>query len=91
MFLKPCIHFGLGQAQNVFFGVGGSLAAANIKEIQTAGRLVQSLLITARVTEEAVCTLLNQGSGFCIVFSFANDLFHCNNPFKYYVFLHHYT
>ena len=77
--VEPLVDLGLGQAQDVLSGVGRSLAAANMQEIQTAGSLVQILLITGRIAIGTEAVSLDQGSGLGIIFLLANDLLHGTN------------
>ena len=72
--LHPVVDLGLGQALNILNGVRRCLAAAEVQEVQAAGGLEQSLLIAGRIAKITVSALLDQGSGFGIVFLLADDL-----------------
>jgi len=80
--LKPIVDLGLSQTQDVLGGIGRSLAAANIDEVQAAGSLVQSFLIAGRIAVVAVGALLDQSSGFGVVLLLTDRLL-----YKYHSFL----
>ena len=75
--LNPVVDLGLGQPQDILSGIGRGLTTANIQEIKTGGSLVQSLFVTGGITKVAAGVLLDQRSGFGIVFLLADDLLHC--------------
>ena len=74
--LQPLLDLGLSQAQDVLGGVDGSLAAADVQEVQALGSLVQILLITGGVAQVAERVSLDQSSGLSVVNLLANDLLH---------------
>ena len=47
--LHPILDLGLSQTQNVLSGVQGSLAAADVQEVQTLGSLIQIFFITGGI------------------------------------------
>ena len=51
MILDPLVDLSLSQTQDVLSGVGRSLAAADMQEIQAAGSLVQILLIACGIAQ----------------------------------------
>ena len=77
--LHPLVDLGLGHTDDVLSGVDGLFATADIQEIQTGGSLVQGLFITSRIAEEAANVLLDQSSGFGVVFLLANNLLQGSN------------
>ena len=76
---NPVVGLGLCQTENVLRGVRGSLAAANMQEIQSAGSLVQVFFIAGRIAIGAVGTLLDESSGFGVVLFLADNLFNGTN------------
>ena len=79
MILDPLVDLGLGHTDDILGGLGGSLAAANMEEIQAALSLVQVLLITGRIAQSAEGILLDQSGGFSIVLLLADDFLHGMN------------
>ena len=77
--LDPLVDLGLGQTQDVLSGVGRSLAAADMQEIQAVGSLVQILLIASRIAQLAERVSLDQSCGLSIVLLLADDLLHGMN------------
>ena len=77
--LDPLIDLGLSQAQDVLVGVGRSLAAADVQEIQAAGGLVQIFLVAGRIAQLANNVLLDQSSSLGVVLLLADDLLHDMN------------
>ena len=74
--LDPLVDLGLSQTQDVLSGVGRSLAAADMQEIQAAGSLIQILLVACGIAQLAERVSLDQSCGFGIVFLLADDLLH---------------
>ena len=74
--LLPLLDLGLSQAQDVLGGVDGSLAAADMQEVQALGSLVQVLLVTSGIAQLTERISLDQSSGLGIVLLLANDLLH---------------
>ena len=72
--LHPVVDLGLGQTLNVLSGVGRVLAAQHMQEVQSAGSLVQGLLIASGIAEVTIGALLDQGSGLGVVLLLADDL-----------------
>ena len=70
------VGFGLGQANNVFLGIGGSLTTQNMEKVQTTGGLVECFFIAGRVAKITKSVLLYNSSGFGIVLFLANNLLH---------------
>ena len=79
--LHPVIYLGLSQAQDILGGIGRSLAAHYMQEVQATGGLVQVFLVTSGITKETTAVLLDQGSGLGIVLLLADDLLHESNSF----------
>ena len=79
--LHPVVDLGLSQTQDILGGIGRSLAAHYMQEIQASGGLVQGFLITSGITKETTGVLLDQGSGLGIVLLLADDLLHESNSF----------
>ena len=77
--LLPILDLGLCQTENILSGVGRSLTAADIQEIQATGSLVQGLFIAGRIAKLTAGILLNQSGGFGVVLLLADDLFHRAN------------
>ena len=77
--LHPIVDLGLSQTQDILSGVGRSLAAVYVQEIQTTGGLKQDLLVTGRIAEIADSILLDQSGSFGIVLLLADDLLHGTN------------
>ena len=75
----PVLDLGLSQTNDVLLGVGGSLAADAVQEIQAAGGLVQILLVTCGIAQRTDSVLLNQGSSLGVVLTLADDLLHGMN------------
>ena len=73
---QPFLDLGLCQTQNVLGGVDGSLAAADVQEVQTLGSLVQILFVTSGIAQLAIGVSLDQGSGLGVVLLLADDLLH---------------
>ena len=77
--LFPFLDLGLSQSLDILGGVDGSLAAADVQEIQALGSLVQILLITSGIAQLTERVSLDQSSGLGVVLLLANDLLHgCN-------------
>ena len=74
--LQPLLDLGLSQALDVLGGVDGSLAAADVQEVQTLGSLVQILLVAVGIAQVAEGVSLDKSSGLSIVQLLANDLLH---------------
>ena len=77
--LDPLVDLGLSQTLDVLAGEGRGLAAAGINKVQAAFGLEQDLFVAGRIAVGAVGALLDQGSGFGIVFLLADDLLHGMN------------
>ena len=77
--LHPVVDLGLSQADDILVGVDGSLAAANVQEVQTSGSLVQSFLVTGGIAEIADSVLLDQSGSLGVVLLLADDLLHGTN------------
>ncbi len=73
---QPFLDLGLSHAQNVLGGVDGSLAAADMQEVQALGSLVQILFVTSGIAQLAIGVSLDQGSGLGVVLLLADDLLH---------------
>ena len=79
--LHPVVDLGLSHTNDILGGVDGSLAAANVQEVQTSGSLVQSLLVTCGIAEIANSVLLDQSGSLGVVLLLADDLLHESNSF----------
>ena len=77
--LHPVVDLGLSHTQDILSGIGRSLAAHYMQEVQTSGGLVQVFLITSGITKETTGVLLDQSSGLGIVLLLADDLLHGMN------------
>ena len=86
--LHPVVDLSLSQTQDILGGIGRSLAAHNVQEVQTSGSLVQGLLITSGITKETTGVLLDQSSGLGIVLLLADDLLHGMNLLSFQNVLH---
>ena len=72
--LHPVVDLGLSQTLNILSGVGRCLTAADVQEVQSAGSLVQGLLVASGIAEVAIGALLDQGCGLGVVLLLADDL-----------------
>ena len=79
--LHPVVDLSLSQTQDILSGIGRSLAAHNVQEVQATGGLVQVFLVTSGITKETTDVLLDQGSGLGVVLLLADDLLHESNSF----------
>ena len=79
--LHPVVDLGLSQTQDILGGIGRSLAAHYVQEIQAAGGLVQAFLVTSGITKETTGVHLDQGSGLGIVLLLADVFFMKATPF----------
>ena len=79
MILNPLVDLGLGHADDILGGIGRSLAAANMEEIQAALSLVQILLVTGRIAQLTKGILLDQSGGFGIVLLLSDNFLHGMN------------
>ena len=79
MVLHPIVDLGLSQANDVLSGVGRSLAATYVQEVQTSGGLVQGLFVTGGIAELANSVLLDQSGSLGVVRLLADDLLHGTN------------
>ena len=77
--VHPVLDLGLGQTLDVLTGMAGCLTTAEVQEVQSAGSLVQGLLVASRIAEVAVGALLDQGSGLGVVLLLSDDLLHRTN------------
>ena len=77
--LEPLVDLGLGQTLDVLGGVDGSLAAADVQEVQAFGSLVQILLVTGGIAQLTTRICLDQGSGLGVVLLLADNLLHGMN------------
>ena len=76
MVLQPLLDLGLSQAQDVLGGVEGSLAAADVQEVQTLGSLVQVLFVAVGIAHLTEGVGLDQSSSLGILQLLANGLLH---------------
>ena len=74
--LFPFLDLGLSQSLDVLGGVDGSLAAADVQEVQTLGSLVQIFLVTSGIAQLAIGVSLDQGCSLGVVLLLADDLLH---------------
>jgi len=77
--LLPVFDLGLSQTDDVLSGVGRSLAADAVQEVQATGGLVQGLFVASGIAELTAGVLLDQGSGLSVVLLLADDLLHRAN------------
>ena len=77
--LQPVIDLGFSQAQDILGGVGRSFATADVQEIQTAGSLVQILLVACGITLGAEAVSLDQSCSLGVIFLLADNLLHGTN------------
>ena len=77
--VHPVLDLGLGQTLDVLTGMAGCLTTAEVQEVQSAGSLVQGLLIASGIAEVTMGGLLDQGSGLGVVLLLADDLLHRTN------------
>ena len=77
--LHPVINLGLSQANDVLSGVGRSLTAAYVQEVQTSGGLEQGLFVASGIAELANSVLLDQSGSLGVVLLLADDLLHGTN------------
>ena len=75
--LDPLVDLGLCQTQDILSGVGRSLAATDMQEIQASGSLVQILLVASGIAQLAERVCLDQSSGLGVVLLLADDLLQC--------------
>ena len=87
----PVGNFGFGQTQDILGGVGRSLAAYYVQEVQTGRGLIQALFVTGRITQVTAGVLLDQGRSLGIVLFFSFYLFHGTSLLSLVLTLYYYT
>ena len=88
--VHPVLDLGLGQTLDVLTGMAGCLTTAEVQEVQSAGSLVQGLLIASGIAEVTMSGLLDQGSGLGVVLLLADDLLHGMNLLSFNRLQHEY-